>query len=140
MVPASRTSTEFAMANARNCNPSRHCNYPPGDGHILRHQSTDPSCAEAVLWPRVLDRFHHQYGGCRTLASLERRAISNRKDSDSSGLVTLWAPRHQIVDRSCLTVRDDCFSIPLPFAQVQDLCKIHLLFGVGGIRIGVEDG
>jgi hypothetical protein len=70
------------------------------------------------LWPRVLDRFHDQYRGCRTLAPLERRAISNRKDGDSSGLVTLrWRTSH--CDRSCLTVRDDGFSIPLPFAQLQ---------------------
>ncbi len=38
MARASRAGTEFAMVDAGNCNPSRHRNHPPRDGHILRHQ------------------------------------------------------------------------------------------------------
>jgi len=36
MAPASRTGTDLTMDDTGNCSPSRHRNYTPGDGNILR--------------------------------------------------------------------------------------------------------
>jgi len=99
MVPASRTSTESAMVNARNCNPSRHRDYPPGDGHFLRHQSTDASCAEAVLLGLAFwIGFTINYRSCRNSGFTRKEGDLKSKDGHvERALVTLQAPRHHIV-------------------------------------------
>ena len=61
LAHASRAGAEFTMADAGNCDSSRHRNHPPGDGHILCRQRDYPSFTAAVFWYRVLDRVFDQH-------------------------------------------------------------------------------